>query len=115
MPQREPMSSIDTAWLRMDRPDNAIVIVGVMGLEKKLSLARLKELIGSRFLRYSRFRDRVAREGDSAYWERDTRFDLSAHVKRTALPRPARKQELQDLVSDLANTPLDPARPLWQF
>jgi len=115
MPQRKPMSSIDTAWLRMDRPTNPMVIVGVMGLEKKLSLARLKEIIGSRFLRYSRFRDRVAREGDSAYWERDTRFDLSAHVKRTALPRPARKQELQDLVSDLANTPLDPARPLWQF
>jgi diacylglycerol O-acyltransferase / wax synthase len=115
MPQREPMSGIDTAWLRMERPTNPMVIVGVMGLEKKLTLPRLKEIIASRFLHYSRFRDRVVRERDSAYWERDTRFDLSAHVKRTALPHPARKPELQDLVSDLANTPLDPARPLWQF
>jgi diacylglycerol O-acyltransferase / wax synthase len=115
MPKREPMSSVDTAWLRMDRPTNPMVVVGLMGLEEKLSLDRLKQIIASRFLRHRRFRDRVVMERDSAYWERDSHFDLSAHVKRTALPHPARKQELQDLVSDLANTPLDPARPLWQF
>ena len=34
---------------------------------------------------------------------------------RVALPGTAGKQELQALVSRLASTPLDPARPLWQF
>ena len=32
-----------------------------------------------------------------------------------ALPGRAGKKELQALVSRLASTPLDPARPLWQF
>ena len=36
-------------------------------------------------------------------------------MRRLGLPRPAGKRELYDLVSDLASTPLDPARPLWQF
>jgi WS/DGAT/MGAT family acyltransferase len=36
-------------------------------------------------------------------------------VHRVALPRPGGKRELQDLVSDLASTPLDPGTPRWQF
>ncbi len=34
---------------------------------------------------------------------------------QVALPGRAGKRELQALVSRLARTPLDPARPLWQF
>lgn len=30
MPRRERMSAVDTAWLRMDRPTNLMMIVGVM-------------------------------------------------------------------------------------
>jgi len=115
MSKREPMSSIDTAWLRMDRATNPMMIVAVMTFETRLPFERFREVIASRFLRHARFRDRPLRDGDTAYWEHEAHFDLSFHVRRTALPRPAGKQELHDLVSDLASTPLDPARPAWQF
>lgn len=115
MSKREPMSSIDTAWLRMDRATNPMMIVAVMTFEAKLPFERFREVIATRFLRHARFRDRPLLDGDTAYWERAAHFDLSFHVRRTALPQPAGKQELHDLVSDLASTPLDPARPAWQY
>jgi diacylglycerol O-acyltransferase len=109
------MSAIDTAWLRMDRPANPMVIVGVMAFDRRIAFDRFQALIEARFLRHARFRQRVVVDGDSAHWEEADDFDLSFHVRRIGLPRPARKPELYDLVSDLASTPLDPARPLWQF
>jgi len=115
MTQRESMSSIDTAWLRTDRPENPMVIAAVMSTESKLAFARFQEVIASRFLQHRRFRQRVVLEGDTPYWELDPGFDLSFHVRRAALPRPARRRELSELVGDLMSTPLDRARPLWQF
>src|SRR5690606_15270504 len=50
-----------------------------------------------------------------AYWEDDADFSLDWHVRHTALPGQAGKADLQRLVSLLASTPLDHARPLWQF
>jgi diacylglycerol O-acyltransferase / wax synthase len=115
MPRRESMSAIDTAWLRMDRPANPMMIVAVMAFDRRLAFARFQAVIEERFLAHPRFRQRAVLEGDSARWEEAADFDLSFHVRRLGLPRPAGKRELYDLVSDLASTPLDPARPLWQF
>lgn len=115
MTQRERMSSLDTAWLRMDRPENHMMIVVVMTFAEPITLRRLTPLLAARFVRFRRFRQRVVRDGDNAYWEADPNFDLSFHVKRIALPAPGGKDDLQELVSDLASTALDPERPLWQF
>ena len=109
------MSAIDTAWLRTDRPTNPMVVAGVLLTEGRLPFERFKEIIATNFLRHGRFRERVAFDGDSAYWEPDPNFDLSVHVRRSALPRPAGKPELYELVGDLISSPLDRARPLWQF
>src|SRR6266446_3272871 len=42
----ERMSSVDTAWLRMDRPTNLMMICGVLIFEERLTLARLKATLG---------------------------------------------------------------------
>ena len=36
--QREPMSKVDTAWLRMERPTNLMMITGVMMFAGPLAL-----------------------------------------------------------------------------
>jgi len=115
MSHREAMSTLDTAWLRMDSGTNRMTIVGVMTCDSRLPYARLRQLIEERFLRHARFRDRVVLEGDTPYWERDPWFDLDFHVRRTALPGRGGKRQLHDLVGDLLTTPLDRERPLWQF
>lgn len=113
--ERERISGVDTAWLRMDQPTNLMMIVGVMMLEGGLDLRAVKKVIAARFLAFRRFRQCALQDAAGAWWETDTDFDLDAHVVRTRLPGKAGKRELEALVSRLASTPLDPARPLWQF
>lgn len=112
---RESMSSVDTAWLRMERPTNLMMITGVMIFEEKVDYRRVQKVIRERFLRFDRFRQRAGRDTTSAFWEDDPNFDLDAHILRVALTGKADKAALQAYASDLASTPLDPWKPMWQF
>lgn len=116
--KRESMSSVDVAWLRMDRPGNLMVICGVLVLRERITLARLRSTIASRLLRFQRFRQRPLRTLQSLsgfQWKTDERFDLERHVREAALPRSAGDVELEALVSKLVATPLESRHPLWQF
>jgi diacylglycerol O-acyltransferase len=113
--EKERMSAVDTAWLRMDRATNLMMILGVWVLEGPLDLERFRQVIAERFMRHARFRCRPVDDLVSASWDPDEDFDLDSHVRPAALPAPAGKAELEALVSELAGTALDPRRPLWQF
>jgi len=112
---RQKVSAVDTAWLRMDRPHNLMMIAGVLMFRERLEIARLRRIVEERFLVFRRFRQRPAERAGVAVWETDRDFDIERHVVHTALPGAAGRKELQALVSRLATTPLDPARPRWQF
>ncbi|QJR15185.1 WS/DGAT/MGAT family O-acyltransferase [Usitatibacter palustris] len=112
---REKISGVDTAWLRMEHPTNLMMIVGVMMFDGALNLKKVRRIIEARFLAYRRFRQRAVQDSSGAWWEDDTDFDIDSHVHRIALPGKADKAELEALVSDLASTPLDFTKPLWQF
>jgi diacylglycerol O-acyltransferase len=47
-------------------------------------------------------------------WVDDPDFDLSYHVRRSALPRPGTLDQLRDLTARILSRPLDPTRPLWE-
>jgi diacylglycerol O-acyltransferase / wax synthase len=113
--QREPMSKVDTAWLRMERPTNLMMITGVLMFASRVDPKRIRKLIGERFLAFRRFRQRAVQSASGAWWETDDALDLEWHVKPASLPGHADKSELEAFVSELASTPLDHARPLWQF
>jgi diacylglycerol O-acyltransferase len=113
--KRERMSSVDTAWLRMDRPSNLMVICGVLILHERIALNRLKATIAERFLRFKRFQQRAVQTPAGAFWETDPSFDLAAHVLQAPISARIGKIELEALVSELVSTPLDHKRPLWQF
>ena len=113
--RREPMSRVDTAWLRMERATNLMMITGVLMFAEPLALERFKRVVKQRFLAYPRFRQRAVQGPTGAIWEDDPDFDLDYHVQLTALPGRAGKRELERCVSQLASTPLDKSKPLWQF
>lgn len=116
MPRRERMAAVDTAWLRMDRPTNLMMIVGVMVFDQQLDFKRLRATLEARLVgRYRRFRQCAVQEVAGAFWQDDPDFDLDAHLKRRALPGKAGKKELQVLASELAVQPLNPGKPLWRF
>lgn len=48
-------------------------------------------------------------------WVDDAHFDITYHVRRSALPEPGTDEQLLDLVARLASRPLDPTRPLWEM
>ncbi len=112
---REPMSKVDTAWLRMEQPTNLMMINGVIIMDEHLDYESLLETIEQRFLTFRRFRQKAVDTARGAYWIEDEDFDIRCHVRRTALPGSADQEELELLVSQLASTPLDSTKPLWQI
>lgn len=114
-PQRAPMSSVDRSWLRMDTPENPMMISAVLMFEKPIDIKRLKRTLEERFLKFRRFRQRIVTKGDRIYWEDDPLFDLDNHLHRIALPGKAGKDELQALASDFNSSTLDFRHPLWQI
>ncbi|MFY2765030.1 WS/DGAT/MGAT family O-acyltransferase [Arenimonas sp. MALMAid1274] len=113
--RKSPMSRVDTAWLRMERPTNLMMITGVMMFETPLDIKTLRKVIESKFLSYPRFRQKAVDTPTGAFWQDDADFDLDWHIRLTALPGKGGKKELERLTSQLASTPLDKTKPLWQF
>jgi WS/DGAT/MGAT family acyltransferase len=115
MSKRERISPVDTAWLRMDRPTNLMMIVGIMMFDGAMDYARLRRTLEARLLPYRRFRQKVVHDATGAWWEDDADFDLDGHLHHAALPAGDHKVELQKMAAELMSTPLDPNRPLWSF
>ncbi|MEO7853774.1 MAG: wax ester/triacylglycerol synthase family O-acyltransferase [Rubrivivax sp.] len=112
------MSRVDNAWLRMDNDVNLMMIVGVWLLQPGIAYNALCDRVAERLLKYPRFRQKVTSDALGASWVEDDQFDIRHHVVREALPRKRGRSErdaLQSRCGEIATTPLDPARPLWQF
>ena len=113
---RKSLSSVDTAWLRMEEPANLMMITGVMVFDGPMDHERLKATLQERMLRFERFRQRIVQPAlGIPYWEEDPDFDLNYHVQLATLPPPGDQAALQETASLLASTQLDPSKPLWQF
>ena len=113
---RKSLSSVDTAWLRMEVPANLMMITGVLVFSAPMDYERLKATIEKRLLPFDRFRQRIVRPAlGIPYWEKDPDFDLNYHLQLATLPAPGDQDALQDTASLLASTQLDSSKPLWQL
>lgn len=112
---REAMRHADAAWLRMDHPNNLMVVNSVLWFDDPVSDEDLHAVLGERLVgRFRRFRQRAV-EDHGTWWEDDPDFDLAHHVHRVELPPPRGRRELEKLVASYLTVPLDRARPLWQL
>jgi WS/DGAT/MGAT family acyltransferase len=65
-----------------------------------------------------RYRQKIRRvPGGLAFpvWVDDANFDLTYHIRRSALPRPGTDDQLRELVGRLMSRRLDRSRPLWEM
>lgn len=108
------MAPMDITWLRMDRPTNHMVVIGVIILREPVDLDRVARTLAARLLTHDRFRQRIEKRATGFWWTNDPRFDIDHHIRRTRLPGAAGKAELQRFVAELAARPFDQAHPLWQ-
>ena len=112
-----PMAPVDAAWYHMDGPANFAMITGVLITLEPLSFENVKAVFRQRLARFDRYRQRVVEKGFPIavpHWEDVPGFDVGQQLHHIALPAPHDRAALADLVSDLASTPLDHARPLWE-
>ncbi len=111
------LTPVDAAWLNMETPTNLMMVTGVLEFAEQVDFERLRQVYASRLLVFDRFRDRVANAALpflGPWWEPDPYFDIDAHLHRVALAKPRSKKALLAMIGDLASTPLDMSKPLWQ-
>ncbi|ORA52186.1 wax ester/triacylglycerol synthase family O-acyltransferase [Mycolicibacterium chubuense] len=48
-------------------------------------------------------------------WLQDCPVDLDYHLRRVRVPAPGGRRELDRVIGEIASTPLDRSRPLWEF
>ncbi len=78
---------------------------------------RLVALIADRIAFVPRYRQRIRTVPGwlaNPVWVDDDDFDLTFHVRRSALPRPGSMGQLRDLVGRIMSRQLDRNRPLWE-
>lgn len=112
------MASIDAAWLGMEDPTNLMMVTGVMALDGKVELKRLRGGLDRRLRPFGRFHQRVVRprsRGSLPHWEDDAHFDIDNHLSHVALPAPGGDDGLREMVSELMSAPLDSSKPLWHM
>jgi diacylglycerol O-acyltransferase / wax synthase len=79
---------------------------------------RLVSLVADRLAFVPRYRQRLMSvPGGFAppVWVDDDDFDLTYHVRQSAVPRPGSMAQLEELVGRIITRPLDRARPLWEM
>jgi diacylglycerol O-acyltransferase len=115
---RKKLSYPDHAWLRMDEPNNPMIITGLMTFSTEVDFERLKTKIGETLWGFRRFRQRLVPSRlpfRRPYWVDDPHYNLDAHVQPFHLPEPADKHVLQEFISLVMSRGLDHDRPLWMF
>lgn len=110
------MSPVDAAWYHFDGPVNTAVITSLVLTRRRLDFEKVKALYAQRLAPFERFRCRVVERMlplATPHWEEMPNFEIAQQMHHVALPPPGDKAALIDLASDLASTPLDRSRPLW--
>ena len=115
------LSSLDVSFLYLEQPSTAMHVGSVMIFRapaEGLDVDRLTRHVGSRIAFVPRYRQRIRSiPGRIAnpVWVDDENFDLSYHIRLSALPRPGSDAQLEELVARLQARPLDRRRPLWEL
>ena len=92
--------------------------LALVSRDRPWDIDRVMEFVDARLADAPRFRQRIRHVPFGlarAVWVDDPDFDLSFHVRRSALPAPGGMRQLADLVSRLVDRPLEAGRPLWEL
>ena len=115
------LTALDASFLYLEEDTTPMHIGGVAIFappDDTIDTTRLSELVHDRLTLVPRYRQRIRQvPGGLAapVWVDDPHFDLSYHVRRTALPRPGSDDQLHELVARVLSRPLDRDRPLWEM
>lgn len=120
------LSSLDASFLHLERLEYPMH-VGAMSIlegtpffddDGRFKIEEVRNLVESRLPLMPRFRKRlmpVLFDQGRPIWTDDERFDITYHVRHTALPRPGTWEQLVALTTRIEEHLLDRERPLWEL
>lgn len=115
------MSASDASFYGLENTATPMYVGSLSILRRPrsgLSYEKLLSTVEQRLPQIPRYRQKV-REVSMGLarpvWVDDGDFDITYHVRRSALPSPGSDEQLHALIGRLAQQPLDAARPLWEM
>jgi WS/DGAT/MGAT family acyltransferase len=115
------LSALDVSFLYLEGRTTPMHVGGLAIFELPpggFDYERLVELIEDRISLVPRYRQKVRFvPGHIAnpVWVDDADFDITYHVRRSALPRPGSDEQLREFCARIQSRPLDRNRPLWEM
>ena len=119
----ERLSGLDASFLYFETPSMHMhvamtAIFDPSTMPGGYEFGKIKDFIASRLHLVPPFRRRVVEVPfrlNHPIWVEDPHFDLDYHIRRIGAPSPGGHRELADLAGQIASTPLDRSRPLWEL
>ena len=126
MPRYDRLTGLDASFLHMERLEHPMHVGAMSVLEGApffdanghFRIGDVRDLVHSRLHLLPRFRRRlmsVPYDMGRPIWVDDDRFDITYHVRHTALPKPGSWEQLVALTTRIQEGLLDRERPLWEL
>jgi WS/DGAT/MGAT family acyltransferase len=120
------LSALDASFLHLETLETPMHVGALavfdgepfFGPERRFRLAEVRDHVATRLEGIPRFRKRVQAvplDVGHPIWVDDERFDITFHVRLTALPAPGERAQLLALFERLQAEVLDRSRPLWEL
>jgi WS/DGAT/MGAT family acyltransferase len=115
------LSASDASFYHLENSSTPMY-VGTLSILRRprngLSYETLLATVEQRLPQIPRYRQKVRELAVGLarpVWIDDREFDITYHIRRSALPSPGSDAQLHDLIARLGSRPLDKSRPLWEM
>ncbi len=119
MANPDRLTGLDSSFLHLEHGSTHMHVAGCAVFSGRApAYGELLDAIGSRLHLVPRYRQRLAFvpfDQGRPVWVDDPHFNITYHVRHTALPRPGDDEELKRLAGRVFSQALDRARPLWEL
>jgi len=115
------LSPLDVSFLYLETPTTHMHVGGVAIFQAPadgFDFNAFSSLVEARLGLLPRYRKKirwVPGHISNPVWVDDPDFDLSYHVRLSALPKPGTEDQLKEFVARIQSRPLDRGRPLWEL
>jgi WS/DGAT/MGAT family acyltransferase len=117
------LNGVDALLLYSEAPEIhmhtlKIGVIDVSGLAEDFSFEFFKRVAGERLQALKPLRYQLVDIPFRLHhpmWVENRDIDLDYHVRRVTVPAPGGRRELDQVIGDIAGTPLDRTRPLWEM
>ena len=117
------LNGVDALMLYSETPEIhmhtlKVGVLDVSGVEGEFSFELFRDVAYSRLMALAPLRYQlvdVPLKLHHPMWIQLPDIDLDYHVRRARVPAPGGRRELDQLIGEIASTPLDRSRPLWEM